>query len=75
MIINLHFGYKERHHIYYDTDLKRGTLKLWTSQNGSMHSAPIENDEGFLTGLLTRSEVSGRDLSRRRATYRVSDHR
>lgn len=56
MIINLHFGYKNRHHVYYDTDLKRGTLKLWTSQYGSMHSAPIENDEGFLSGLLPRSE-------------------
>ncbi len=30
MIINLVFGYKSRHHIYYATERKCGTIKLWS---------------------------------------------
>ncbi len=30
MIINLGFGYTSRHHIYYVTERKCGTLKLWS---------------------------------------------
>ena len=30
MITNLVFGYKSRHHIYYATERKCGTIKLWS---------------------------------------------
>lgn len=36
MIIDLHFGYTDRHHIYYDTERKSGTIKLWSSYSGSI---------------------------------------
>ncbi len=39
MIINLHFGYTSRHHIYYDTERKRGTLKLCSSYNSPVTSS------------------------------------
>jgi hypothetical protein len=55
MIINLRFGYAARHSIYYDTQQQRGTIKLWSSNSGSMADArPIENREGFLSQTLFR---------------------
>ncbi len=52
MIINLHFGYKTRHHIYYDTERKRGALKLWSSYSG-----PIENREAAAPELIILPEA------------------
>lgn len=49
MIINLRFGQEKRHQIYYDTELKRGSVKLWSSQK-SAH----EDNDGFLSELITR---------------------
>lgn len=52
MIINLRFGYASRHHIHYDTERKRGTLKLWSPHvvnsmagvdNGESHAATSSN--------------------------------
>jgi hypothetical protein len=51
MIINLRFGQEKRHHIYFDTEIKRGSVKLW-----SYHQSTHENNDGFLSGLITRLE-------------------
>lgn len=78
MIINLHFGYKNRHHIYYDTQLKRGTINLWTSQNGlKTGPAPVENDEDLLSGLLTRQESEGGPLfgANQHTEFQVADEK
>jgi len=39
MIINLSFGYASRHHIYYATERKCGTLKLWSPFRHSVMSS------------------------------------
>jgi hypothetical protein len=51
MILNLRFGQEKRHHIYFDTEIKRGSVKLWSS-----HKSIHENKDGFLSGLITRLE-------------------
>jgi len=51
MIINLQFGYTARHHIYYDTQLKRGTIKLWSSHRDSRTGAEsVETGGSFFEG-------------------------
>jgi len=51
MIVNLRFGYKNRHQVYFDTELKRGSIKLWSADKGT-----TGDDEGALSGLFARQE-------------------
>jgi hypothetical protein len=58
MIIDLHFGYADRHHIYYDTQRKRGTIKLWSSYSGSITGADwIRTRAGSRSELNTQQET------------------
>jgi hypothetical protein len=43
MIFDLRFGYTARPHIYYDTQHRRGTLKLWASYSGSFIGVDLIN--------------------------------
>jgi hypothetical protein len=50
MTINLDFGYTSRHHIYYATERKCGTLKLWSPLSRSVTgSDPIEAEKDSLS--------------------------
>lgn len=51
MIVNLHFGYKSRHHIYFDTEFKRGTIKLWSS-----YKSLIKENDNFLSEFIAQQE-------------------
>src|SRR5512138_2163596 len=58
MIINLHFGYAARHHIYYDTEHKRGTIKLWSSYSGPiLGNDPVQAREGLPAELIAHQQV------------------
>jgi hypothetical protein len=68
MIFNLRFGYAGRHHIYYDTTLKRGNIKLWSSYSGSAIGAdPTVNDDSFLSELAARDTL-------RKAFFGINRH-
>ncbi len=57
MIINLRFGYAARHHVYYDTDRKRGTIKLWSCSSPITGGDSIEtfpSRPGILSEILFR---------------------
>ena len=45
MIINLSFGYTSRHHIYYATERKCGTLKLWSPFSHSVMGSDSDSTE------------------------------
>lgn len=63
MIINLRFGYASRHHIYYDTERKRGTLKLWSSDNGLMTGSDRnENQQASSSKPLIHPETLAKTL-------------
>lgn len=63
MIINIRFGYAARHQAYYDTDRKRGTLRLWSPYSGSITGAePIEAQEGLPTGSMVRPGILARTI-------------
>jgi hypothetical protein len=71
MIIDLRFGYAARHHIYYDTQRKRGTLKLWSSYSGSIIGVvPVKNHEGLPSKSITRQKA--RD--QRETLFRANQH-
>ena len=58
MIINLRFGYAARHQVYYNTDRKRGTLKLWSSYSDSLTGADsIEAQDVHPSGPLVHSGI------------------
>jgi hypothetical protein len=53
MIINLRFGTAARHYIYYDTDRKRGTLKLWSPHSGPSTGADSIEDQNVSASRST----------------------
>ncbi len=63
MIINLHFGYTSRHHIYYDTERKRGTLKLWSSYNNPVTDGS-ESQQASSSKPMIRPETLAETLFR-----------
>lgn len=71
MIIDLRFGYAARHHIYYDTQRKRGTLKIWSSYSGSIIGVnPIKNREDDLSKSIVRQKVR----HQRETLFRANQH-
>jgi hypothetical protein len=58
MIINLGFGYTSRHHIYYATERKCGTLKLWSPLSRSvMGSDSIKAEKDSLSNEMLHQKT------------------
>jgi hypothetical protein len=69
MIIDLHFGYAARHHIYYDTQRKCGTIKLWSAYSGPIIDIDaFKKNEGFLAEWIAHQE------SQRKTPFRVNQY-
>jgi hypothetical protein len=75
MIINLRFGRTNRHHIYYDTERKRGTLKLWSSYSGPITGANSENQEDVPSESNTHQDLLTETLFRenQRTEFSITD--